>query len=160
MDLSYLELEGQGRGTIMEVTRPLLLGQFYQVKWPITPNKSAGSVHIQSKQYINFLICILTLVFCSSAKRGLKYPCLQQQPPTPAEDKIISDKNVKSWVQVYMGLIGFHISEWSFSTKRKKLRKQFGNFLPIWPILCGNGLDWLCYLGDESQIGLHDFYFS
>jgi hypothetical protein len=29
MDLSYLELEGQGRGIIMEVTRPLLLGQFY-----------------------------------------------------------------------------------------------------------------------------------
>ena len=44
MDLSYLELEGQGQGIIMEVTRPLLLGQFYQVKWPITPNKSAGSV--------------------------------------------------------------------------------------------------------------------
>ena len=44
MDLSYLELEGQGQDIIMEVTRPLLLGQFYQVKWPITPNKSAGSV--------------------------------------------------------------------------------------------------------------------
>ena len=44
MDLSYLELEGQGWGIIMEVTRPLLLGQFQQVKWPITPNKSAGSV--------------------------------------------------------------------------------------------------------------------
>ena len=28
----------------MEVTRPLLLGLFYKVKWPITPNKSAGSV--------------------------------------------------------------------------------------------------------------------
>ena len=50
MDLSYLELEGQGRGIIMEVTRPLLLGQFYYGKWPITPNKSAGSVH----ERINF----------------------------------------------------------------------------------------------------------
>ena len=29
MDLSYLELEGQGHGIIMEVTRPLFLGQFY-----------------------------------------------------------------------------------------------------------------------------------
>ena len=27
--LSYLELEGQGHGIIMEVTRPLLLGPFY-----------------------------------------------------------------------------------------------------------------------------------
>ena len=43
-DLSYLELEGQGRGIIMEVTRSLLLGQFHQVKWPMTPNKSVGSV--------------------------------------------------------------------------------------------------------------------
>ena len=39
--LSFSELEGQGRGIIMEVTHPLLLGPFY---WPITPNKSAGSV--------------------------------------------------------------------------------------------------------------------
>ena len=31
--LSYLELEGQGRGIIMEVTRPLLL----VVKWPCQP---------------------------------------------------------------------------------------------------------------------------
>ena len=37
--LSYLELEGQGCVIIMEVTRPL-------VKWPITPNKSAGSVRL------------------------------------------------------------------------------------------------------------------
>ena len=44
MDLSYLELEVQGRGIIMEVTRPLLLGQFHYVKWPIIPNKSASSV--------------------------------------------------------------------------------------------------------------------
>ena len=28
-DLSYLELKGQGRGIIMEVTRPLLLRLFY-----------------------------------------------------------------------------------------------------------------------------------
>ena len=28
-DLTYLELEGQGRGIIMEVTRPLLLRLFY-----------------------------------------------------------------------------------------------------------------------------------
>ena len=32
----------------MEVTRPLLLGPFYLVKWPITPNKSAGSVPTSS----------------------------------------------------------------------------------------------------------------
>ena len=44
MDLSYMELEGQWQGIIMEVTRSVLLGQFYKVKWPITPNKSAGSV--------------------------------------------------------------------------------------------------------------------
>ena len=43
-DLSYLELEGQGRGTIMEVTRPLLLGLFYLVKWPVNPNILAPSV--------------------------------------------------------------------------------------------------------------------
>ena len=29
--LSYLELEGQGRGIIMEVTHPLLLGPFYLI---------------------------------------------------------------------------------------------------------------------------------
>ena len=46
MDLSYLELGGKGQGIIMEVTRPLFLGQFHLVKWPITPNKSAGSVAI------------------------------------------------------------------------------------------------------------------
>ena len=42
--ISYLELEEQGRGIIMEVTRPLLLEPFYLVKWPITPNKSTSSV--------------------------------------------------------------------------------------------------------------------
>ena len=35
-DLSYLELEGQGRGIIMEVTRPLLLGPFYYLANPPT----------------------------------------------------------------------------------------------------------------------------
>ena len=30
--LSYLELEGQGRGIIMEVTRPHLLGPFFPCK--------------------------------------------------------------------------------------------------------------------------------
>ena len=43
---SNVELEGQRRGIIMEVTRPLLLRLIYQVKWPITPNKSTGSVNI------------------------------------------------------------------------------------------------------------------
>ena len=33
----------------MNVTRPLLLRLFHQVKWPITPNKSAGSVRGQCK---------------------------------------------------------------------------------------------------------------
>ena len=33
-----LELEGQGRGIIMEVTCPLLLGPFYLVKWSVNPN--------------------------------------------------------------------------------------------------------------------------
>ena len=42
--LSYLELEGQGRGIIMEVTRPLLLGPFYLVKWSVNPNILAASV--------------------------------------------------------------------------------------------------------------------
>ena len=42
--LSYLELEGEGQGIIMEVTRPLLLGQFYLVKWPVNPNILAASV--------------------------------------------------------------------------------------------------------------------
>ena len=41
MDLSYLELEGQGLGIIMKVTRPLLLGPFY---WPVNPNILAASV--------------------------------------------------------------------------------------------------------------------
>ena len=44
MDLSYLELEGQGQGIIMEVTRPLLLGPFYLVKWSVNPNILAASV--------------------------------------------------------------------------------------------------------------------
>ena len=49
MDPCYLELEGQGSGNIMEVTHPLLLGQFHKVKWPITPNKSAGSLFCKIK---------------------------------------------------------------------------------------------------------------
>ena len=39
-----MELEGQGRDIIMEVTRPLLLGPFYLVKWPVNPNIFAASV--------------------------------------------------------------------------------------------------------------------
>ena len=35
----------KGRGIIMEVTRPLLLGQFYLVKWPVNPNILAASIH-------------------------------------------------------------------------------------------------------------------
>ena len=51
---TYLELEGQGRGIIMEVTRPLLLGPLYLVKWPVNPNILAASVcHIH--QFFNLL---------------------------------------------------------------------------------------------------------
>ena len=46
-DLSYLELEGHGRGIIMEVTRPRLLGPFHLVKWPVNPNILAASVLTQ-----------------------------------------------------------------------------------------------------------------
>ena len=46
MDLYYLELEGQGRGIIMEVTRLLLMGPFYLVKWPVNPNILAASVSL------------------------------------------------------------------------------------------------------------------
>ena len=45
------QLEGEGPGIIMEVTRPLLLRLFYQVKWPITPNKSAGSVEMNKSDF-------------------------------------------------------------------------------------------------------------
>ena len=44
-DLSYLELEGQGRGIIMEVTRPLFLRLFYYSEVPnrrADRNKRAG----------------------------------------------------------------------------------------------------------------------
>ena len=50
--ISYLELEGQGRGIIMEVTRPLPLGPFYLVKWPINPNILATGV---PKDQVNLL---------------------------------------------------------------------------------------------------------
>ena len=36
--------EGQGCGIIMEVTRLLLLGPFFLVKWPVNPNILAASV--------------------------------------------------------------------------------------------------------------------
>ena len=39
-----MELEGQGRGIIMKVTRHLLLEPFYLVKWPVNPNILAASV--------------------------------------------------------------------------------------------------------------------
>ena len=42
--LSYLELGGQGRGIIMGVTRPFLLGPFYYVSSYVTPNLSTASV--------------------------------------------------------------------------------------------------------------------
>ena len=42
--LSYQELEGQGRGIIMRVTHPLLLGPFYYVFSYVTPNISTPSV--------------------------------------------------------------------------------------------------------------------
>ena len=43
-DLSYLELEGQGRGIIMEVTRPLLLRLFYFINRPPWANILSPSV--------------------------------------------------------------------------------------------------------------------
>ena len=42
--LSYLELEGQGRGIIMGVIRPLLLGPFYYIFSYVTPNIFTTSV--------------------------------------------------------------------------------------------------------------------
>ena len=42
--LSYLDLEGRVHGTIMGVTRPLLLGPFYYVFSYVTPNISAARV--------------------------------------------------------------------------------------------------------------------
>ena len=42
--LSYLELERQRHGIIMEVTCPLLLEPFYLVKWPVNPNILSASV--------------------------------------------------------------------------------------------------------------------
>ena len=62
--LSYLKLEGQGRGIIMEVTRPFLLGPFYLVKWPVNPNILAASG-----------VCIGIMVIpnpCPSASRLLR----------------------------------------------------------------------------------------
>ena len=54
--LSDLELEGQGHGIIMEVTRPLLLGPFYLVKWPVNPNILAASVSVAAVP-LDFLYC-------------------------------------------------------------------------------------------------------
>ena len=45
-DLSYLELEGQGWGIIMEVTRPLLLRLFYFINRPPWANILSPSVVI------------------------------------------------------------------------------------------------------------------
>ena len=41
--------KGGASSFFMEVTRLLLLRLFYLVKWPITPNKSAGSVLTKAK---------------------------------------------------------------------------------------------------------------
>ena len=56
--LSYLELEGQGRGIIMGVTHPLLLGPFYYVFSYVTPNISAASVfwHLFSLAALQLLL--------------------------------------------------------------------------------------------------------
>ena len=45
-DLSYLELEGQGWGIIMEVTRPLLLRLFYFINRPPWANILSPSVFL------------------------------------------------------------------------------------------------------------------
>ena len=64
MDLSYLELEGHGQGIIMEDTRPLLLGPFYLIKWPVDPNILAASVNVlrvlQTTQMDLILSCVWT----------------------------------------------------------------------------------------------------
>ena len=56
--LSYLELEGQGRGIIMRVTRPLVLGPIFYVFSYVTPNISAASVTIK-------FTCQITATFYS-----------------------------------------------------------------------------------------------
>ena len=71
MDLSYLELEGQGQGIIMEVTRPLLLGLFYLGKWPVNPHILAPSVHIIHS--IDFVVTSLQkLGLCNLTKNTFK----------------------------------------------------------------------------------------
>ena len=68
--LSYLELEGQVRGTIMGVTRPLLLGPFYYVFNYVTPNISSASVAHPSifrlfmKGNLTLILSLVTLRMC------------------------------------------------------------------------------------------------
>ena len=76
MDLSYLELEGQGQG----ITPPLLLGQFHQVKWPVTPNKSAGSVTAR--------ICLKYIHQCSNFSRLCFIKPLNQLLVNPMQNLI------------------------------------------------------------------------
>ena len=73
--LSYLELEGQGHGIIMEVTRPLLLGPFYLVnwvKWPVGLSHQANPpavydiIQIKAKHcsFSFMLSLVLTACYC------------------------------------------------------------------------------------------------
>ena len=62
--LGYLELEGQGRGIIMRITRPLLLGPFYYVFSYVRPNISTASLHPPSQWcLLSYLKIIQTLHF-------------------------------------------------------------------------------------------------
>ena len=59
-------MEGQGRGIIMEVTRPLLLEPFHLVKWPVNPNILAASVAVVSDQLSSVALVIKTDANCSA----------------------------------------------------------------------------------------------
>ena len=64
-DLSYLELEGQGRGIIMEVTRPFLLRLFYFINRPPWANILSPSVCKDS------LFAYISAVWCKSYKQRI-----------------------------------------------------------------------------------------
>ena len=62
----------------MEVTRPLLLRLFYQVKWPITPNKSAGSVVAKIipflLQLLHFRLSMPKIFIITTGNKGRSFP--------------------------------------------------------------------------------------
>ena len=67
-----MKLKGQGRGIIMEVTRPLLLGPFYLVKWPVNPNILAASVYATQM----CMLCIALIeTYTANVYRDLRGLC-------------------------------------------------------------------------------------